>query len=77
MIKCNVNMKTNDSEIIISGSTKNIFEELAQLMKALLEREVFESSDLACILSLVCSKTNQEIITRDSEQAIRNLMKKL
>ena len=56
MIKCNVNMGTNDLEIVISGSRKNISEELAQLMKVLLEREVFESSDLACILDLVCRK---------------------
>lgn len=77
MIKCNVNMKTDDLEIVISGSRHNISEELAQLMKALLDRKVFESSDLACILALVCSETNQKIITRDSEQAMRNLLKKL
>lgn len=77
MIKCNVNMKTDDLEIVISGSRHNIFEELAQLMKELLEREIFESSDLACILTLVCSETNQKRITIDSKQAINNLLKKL
>lgn len=77
MIKSNVNMKTDDLEIVISGSRKIISEELAQLLKALLEREVFETSDLACILALVCNETNQKIITRDSKQAMRNLLKKL
>lgn len=77
MIKCDVNMKTNEREIIIKGSRKKLSEELPQLLKALLDREVFESSDLACILALVCSETNQKIITRDSKQAMRNLMKKL
>ena len=77
MIKCNVNIKTDDLEIVISGSRHNISEELAQLLKALREREVFESSDLACILALVCSETNQKRITKDSKQAMRNLMKKL
>lgn len=77
MIKCDVNMKTDDCEIVIKGSRHNISEELAQLMKALLEREVFESSDLACILALVCYETNQKIITRNSKQAMRNLLKKL
>ena len=77
MIKCDVNMKTDDCEIIIKGSRHNISEELAQLLKALLEREVFESSDLACILALVCNETNQKRITIDSKQAMRNLLKKL
>ena len=77
MIKCYVIMKTDERKIIIKGSRKNISEELAQLMKALLDRKVFESSDLACILALVCSETNQKRITRDSKQAMRNLMKKL
>lgn len=77
MIKCNVNMETDDLEIVISGSRHKISEELAQILKVLMDREVFESSDLACILALVCSETNQKIITRDSKQAMRNLMKKL
>ena len=77
MIKCDVNMKTDNCKIIIKGSRENIFEELAHLMEVLLDREVFESSDLVCILALVCSKTNQKIITGDSKQAMRNLMKKL
>lgn len=77
MIKCDVNMKTDDCEIVIKGSRHNISEELVQLMKALLEREVFESSDLVCILALVCNETNQKIITRNSKQAMRNLLKKL
>lgn len=77
MIKCNVNMKTDELEIVISGSRKKLSNELAHLMKALLDREVFEISDLACILGLVCSETNQEIITRDFKQAMRNLLKKL
>lgn len=76
MIKCDVNMKTYDCEIIIKGSRHNIFEELAQLLKALLEREIFEISDLSCILALVCSETDQKLIN-DGEQAMRNLMKKL
>lgn len=41
MIKSDVNMKNDDCEIIIQGSRHNISEELAQLMKALLESEVF------------------------------------
>ena len=60
MIKCDVNMKTNEREIIIKGSRKKLSEELAQILKVLMDREVFESSDLVCILALVCSETNQK-----------------
>lgn len=62
---------------LIEGRPHNIAVEFETLCECLLEQGYFNANDLACILALVCSETIQKIITRDSKQAMRNLMKKL
>lgn len=72
-----VELKNDNLQATVDGNRKKLSEELAQLFKILMERKVFESSDIACILAITCNETNQKIITRDSKQAMRNLIKKI
>lgn len=62
---------------IIKGRPDDIAIEFETICENLLEIGYFNANDLACMLALVCSETNQKITTRDSKQAMRNLMKKL